>query len=305
MIVERGSVLGQKVVLETNIPDSKLAKRGKVRDIYDLGRYFLIVATDRISAFDVILPNGIPGKGRTLTQISQFWFKMMAEIVPNHLVATEIDKFPPQCRLHRDILEGRSMLVKKADPLPVECVVRGYLSGSAWHEYQESGMVCNIKLPKGLVESSKLDEPIFTPATKAEQGEHDENISFERMEEMIGGELAGKMRVISLSIYQRALELAEKKGIIISDTKFEFGLDNGNLILIDELLTPDSSRFWFKDKYQEGKGQENWDKQYVRDYLLSISWDKKPPAPVLPEEVVAQTAKRYQQVLKVLIGYPN
>lgn len=294
--------LGQKIVLETDLPGLKLAKQGKVRDIYDLGENFLIVSTDRISAFDVVLPNGIPGKGRVLTQISRFWFKLMEKTVPNHLVSTEVDEFPEACQPHREVLEGRSMLVRKAEPLPVECVVRGYLSGSGWQEYQESGTVCGVALPKGLVESSRLDEPLFTPATKAEHGDHDENISFEKAKEAIGSALAEQCRTISLSIYESALNIAEQKGIIVADTKLEFGLCSGTLVLIDELLTPDSSRFWFKDQYEVGKSQESLDKQYVRDYLSSISWNKQPPAPLLPAEVVQQTAERYQAILEILTG---
>ncbi len=302
MQAAKGFMKRQNVVLETDIPELNLAKRGKVRDIYDLGKYLLIVASDRISAFDVILPNGIPGKGKILTAISQFWFGVMEKIVPNHLVTTDFGQFPEECRSHRTVLEGRSMLVRKADPLPVECVVRGYLSGSAWQEYQHNGCIGGMRLPEGLVESAKLEEPVFTPATKAEQGEHDENIAFDAMAEMIGADLAEELRAISVAVYRRAVELAEQKGIIIADTKFEFGLDSSKLMLIDELLTPDSSRFWFKHKYEKGKGQESLDKQYVRDYLLSLSWDKKAPGPVLPEKVVAQTAHRYQQVLEILTG---
>lgn len=289
----------EKVVLETNLEGVKFLRRGKVRDIYEVDDYFLIVATDRVSAFDVVLPTGIPGKGRVLTQISLFWFEQVKDIIDNHLVASKVDQFPESLKKYAEILEGRSMLVKKAKPLPVECIVRGYITGSGWKDYKKTGMVCGIKLPEGLVESQKLPEPIYTPSTKAEQG-HDINISFEETVKILGEELANRVKDISISIYKKASEIAEKKGIIIADTKMEFGIFGDKLILIDELLTPDSSRFWSMKDYAPGKPQDSYDKQIVRDYLLSINWDKKPPAPELPEEIVKKTAERYEEIFKIL-----
>jgi len=289
------------LVIETNLEGVKLLRRGKVRDIYETGEYLLIVATDRVSAFDVVLPDGIPDKGRVLTQISIYWFNQMKDIIENHIVATRVEDYPPVLHRYRDILEGRSMLVKKARPLPVECVVRGYLSGSGWKEYREKGTVCGIRLPEGLVESSRLDEPIFTPSTKAEEG-HDINIRFDEMKEIVGNEIAEQLKDITLSIYKRACEMSEKKGIIIADTKMEFGMYEDRLILIDELLTPDSSRFWSIKDYQPGKGQESFDKQIVRDYLLSIRWNKMPPPPILPDDIVRKTASRYVEILNILTG---
>jgi phosphoribosylaminoimidazole-succinocarboxamide synthase len=290
-----------KVVLKTEFPDMSLVKRGKVRDIYDLGKKLLLIATDRISAFDVVLPNGIPEKGRALTQISIYWFKQMEDIISNHIVATRINDFPKELHKYADIIEGRSMLVKKAEPLPVECVVRGYLSGSSWKGYKENGSVCGIRLPERLVESSRLDEPIFTPSTKAEQG-HDINISFEDMKKIVGADLAEKLMDTSLEIYSKARDLAEEKGIILADTKFEFGTYNGELILIDELLTPDSSRFWSMKDYSLGKGQDSYDKQIVRDYLLTLDWDQTYPGPSLPDEIVEKAATRYKEILKIITG---
>jgi phosphoribosylaminoimidazole-succinocarboxamide synthase len=290
-----------KVVLKTEFPDMSLVKRGKVRDIYDLGKKLLLIATDRISAFDVVLPDGIPEKGRVLTQISIYWFKQMEDIISNHIVATRINDFPKELHKYADIIEGRSMLVKKAEPLPVECVVRGYLSGSSWKGYKENGSVCGIRLPERLVESSRLDEPIFTPSTKAEQG-HDINISFEDMKKIVGADLAEKLMDTSLEIYSKARDLAEEKGIIIADTKFEFGTYNGELILIDELLTPDSSRFWSMKDYSPGKGQDSYDKQIVRDYLLTLDWDQTYPGPLLPDEIVEKAATRYKEILKIITG---
>ncbi|MEX1276804.1 MAG: phosphoribosylaminoimidazolesuccinocarboxamide synthase [Bacteroidota bacterium] len=291
------------VITQTNFPGLTLLNRGKVRDIYDFGDSLLIVATDRISAYDVIMPNGIPYKGKVLTQISGFWFAMMEDIVPNHLISNLTYDFPPACKPYWRALEDRSMLVRKAEPLPVECVVRGYLSGSGWVEYQKSGTICGIKLPPGLVESQKLPEPIFTPATKEEVGTHDENISFDRMVERIGHETAKKVRDLSISIYQRAARFAESKGILLADTKMEFGIDgNGAIMIIDELLTPDSSRFWPKDRYQPGRGQESFDKQFVRDYLNSVAFNRKPPGPTLPEDVVLKTSALYLEALKRLSG---
>ncbi len=277
-----------------------LVRRGKVRDIYDLGEYLLLVASDRISAFDVILPNGIPGKGKILTQISVYWFRQMEDIVPNHLVSIDVKDFPSVCHKYFDILEDRCMLVKKTKPMPVECIVRGYLSGSGWKEYKEKGTVCGINLPKGLLESSRLKEPIFAPSTKAEEG-HDINISFEEVKRLVGDEVAVRLKDISIRVYSRARDIAEKKGIIIADTKFEFGFNN-NLLLIDEILTPDSSRFWSAETYEAGRSQDSYDKQIVRDYLLTLDWDKRPPGPELPNEIVEKTARRYQEIFGILTG---
>lgn len=283
----------EEAVIETKLEALNLIKRGKVRDIYDLGDYLLMIATDRISAFDVVMPNPIPEKGKILTQISLFWFEIMRPILPNHLISANVDDYPEICRPYSEILRGRSMLVKKAEPLPIECIVRGYLSGSGWNDYQVSGSVCGIKLPEGLKESDKLPEPVFTPSTKADSGLHDVNIDFEKTAEKIGKPLAEKVRTISLEIYNKGADLAYKKGIIIADTKFEFGLLNDDLILIDEVLTPDSSRFWPQPSYQPGGAQKSFDKQYLRDYLLSINWDKKPPAPFLPQYVITNTRDKY------------
>jgi phosphoribosylaminoimidazole-succinocarboxamide synthase len=290
-----------KIILTTEFPDVALIRRGKVRDIYDLGEHLLLVATDRLSAFDVVLPDGIPGKGRVLTEISVFWFRQMEDIVRNHIESADVRDFPERLHKYADILEGRSMLVKKARPVPVECIVRGYLSGSGWKEYKEAGFVCGIKLSEGLVESSRLAEPIFTPSTKAEQG-HDVNISFEKAKNIVGAELAGKLRDTSLKIYSKAREIAEKKGIIIADTKFEFGLYNGGFMIIDELLTPDSSRFWSLKDYTPGRSQDSYDKQIVRDYLLTLDWDKTYPGPRLPDEIIEKTAMRYREILNIIMG---
>jgi phosphoribosylaminoimidazole-succinocarboxamide synthase len=290
------------VISTTEFKTLTLKGRGKVRDIYDLGDQLLIVATDRMSAFDVVMPNPIPDKGRILTQLSKFWFDLTKGIVSNHILSTEVKDFPKTCEPYQEILKDRSMLVTKTEVLPVECVVRGYLSGSGWEEYQKTGEVCGIRLPKGLVESTKLDEPIFTPATKAEMGLHDENITFERVEKIIGSDLAQRVKSLSMAVYQKARDFAEQKGILIADTKMEFGMRDGKLILIDELLTPDSSRFWPKDEYQPGGPQKSFDKQYLRDYLLSIRWDKRPPAPQLPEEVVRKTREKYLEAYERLVG---
>jgi len=279
-----------------------LKGRGKVRDIYDLGDRLLIVATDRISAFDVVMPNPIPDKGRILTQLSGFWFNLTKGIVPNHILSIEVKDYPKECQPYQEMLRDRSMLVVKTEVLPVECVVRGYLSGSGWEEYQKTGEVCGIKLPKGLLESSRLEEPIFTPATKAEMGLHDENISFEKVEKTIGRDFAKKMKSLSLAIYKKARDFAEQRGILIADTKMEFGVKAGKLILIDELLTPDSSRFWPRDEYQPGGPQRSFDKQFLRDYLLSIRWNKNPPAPQLPEEIVKKTREKYLEAYEKLVG---
>ena len=290
------------MVLETSLGGLKPPKRGKVRDIYDLGEALLIVATDRISAFDVVLPNAIPEKGRVLTRISQYWFAKTADIVKNHLISTEVGDFPAECRAHAAVLEGRSMLVKKAKPLPVECIVRGYLSGSGLKEYRSTGAVSGIKLPPGLTEASRLPGPIFTPSTKAEAGEHDVNIDFDTVSKLVGKDAAEKIRKYTLDVYTRACEIAEPKGIIIADTKLEFGTYEGEVILIDEVLTPDSSRFWPRDGYRVGVSQKSFDKQFVRDYLLSLSWNQRPPAPMLPDDVVKKTSEKYLEVLAMLTG---
>jgi len=289
------------IILTTDLPELKLSGRGKVRDIYDLGESLLIVTSDRISAFDVIMNEGIPGKGEVLTRISTHWFQVLENIVPHHLITSNVAEFPAPCEKYRDILEGRSMLVKKARPLPVECIVRGYLAGSGWKEYRATGSVCGIPLPPGLAESDRLQEPIFTPSTKAELGDHDENISFNKMVELCGRELAEKVRQVSLDLYTTAREIADTRGIIIADTKFEFGLVDGNLILIDECLTPDSSRFWRKDGYCPGASQPSFDKQFLRDYLETLDWDKKAPAPPLPEQVIKETSGKYLEALERLV----
>jgi phosphoribosylaminoimidazole-succinocarboxamide synthase len=296
--------MSSHVISTTEFKTLKLKGRGKVRDIYDLGDRLLIVATDRISAFDVVMPNPIPDKGRILTQLSRFWFDLTKEIVPNHILSTEVEDYPKECQPYKATLGTRSMLVVKTEVLPVECVVRGYLSGSGWEEYRKTGEVCGIKLPKGLLESSKLGEPIFTPATKAEMGLHDENITFEKVEKTIGKDLAQKVKSLSLAIYKKARDFADQRGILISDTKMEFGVKSEKLFLIDELLTPDSSRFWPKDEYQPGGPQKSFDKQFLRDYLLTIRWNKNPPAPQLPEEIVKKTREKYLEAYERLVGRP-
>lgn len=288
------------VITTTYCPDLKLINRGKVRDIYDLGEHLLIVATDRISAFDVVMDEGIPQKGYVLTKISEFWFNQMTDLIPNHLVSTNIDEFPAITHQYRDQLEGRSMLARKAQPLPIECIVRGYLSGSGWKEYKKLESVCSIPLPGGLQESDKLPQTLFTPSTKADIGEHDENISFDQAAELCGRELAEKVSDISIAIYERARQVADKKGIIIADTKFEFGIYNGELIWIDEALTPDSSRFWPKDLYAPGSAQPSFDKQFLRDYLETLDWGKKAPPPKLPQDIVDKTGEKYLEALKRL-----
>jgi phosphoribosylaminoimidazole-succinocarboxamide synthase len=292
----------EQIILQTKFKDLQLLNRGKVRDLYDMGDALLMIATDRISAFDVILPSGIPGKGKILTQLSAFWFSQLTGIVPHHLISTRVEDFPAACRPYRDVLYGRSMLIKKTKTLPVECVVRGYLSGSGWKDYQKSGAICGIPLPAGLKESDSLGEPIFTPSTKAEIGTHDENINFSTAEKLVGKETAARLKQLTIAIYQKARSIAEEKGIIIADTKFEFGMLNGEIILIDEVLTPDSSRFWPQDSYAPGKAQNSFDKQFVRDYLLSLTWDQKPPAPTLPAEIIQKTSQRYQEAFRRLTG---
>jgi phosphoribosylaminoimidazole-succinocarboxamide synthase len=287
-------------MIEEALPGLRLFNRGKVRDIYDLGDNLLLVATDRISAFDVILPTLIPGKGKILTALSEFWFGIINDIIPNHFVTTRFDQFPAACLPHRDKLEGRSMLVKKSTPAPVECIVRGYLAGSGWKDYQHTGSVCGIRLPEGLMEASRLEQPIFTPSTKAAIGAHDVNITFDDMLMRLGKKRAEAMRDSSVAIYQRASELAEKKGILIADTKFEFGLEPDQVIVIDEVLTPDSSRFWPTDGYRPGKTPDSFDKQFVRDYLLNLPWDMKSPPPELPPEIVKKTQEKYAEALRRL-----
>jgi len=289
-------------VKETDFPSLKLLKKGKVRDIYDLGEHLLMVATDRISAFDVVMPDAIPGKGKILTRISLFWFEHMKSLVENHLVSSSVEAYPQICRPYADILRGRSMLVRKAEPLPVECIVRGYISGSGWESYQQTGTICGIRLPQGLQESEILPEPLFTPSTKAEVGLHDVNISFAEAVEKLGPELAQRVRDLSLAIYRKGAMIAHQRGIIIADTKFEFGRFGNDIILIDEVLTPDSSRFWPKDDYRPGRSQRSFDKQYLRDYLNGLGWGKKPPAPRLPKDVIENTRKKYLEALKILTG---
>ncbi len=290
------------IVMNSDLPGLNLVNRGKVRDIYDLGEHLLIVTSDRISAFDVIMDQGIPFKGEVLTQISIFWFNQMAGLIQNHLVATEVDDFPVETHKYRAQLEGRSMLVKKAKPLPVECIVRGYISGSGWKEYQEKGSICGIELPKNLQESSILPETIFTPSTKADLGAHDENISMAETIELLGQEAAEKISSISRKIYTKAREFADTKGIIIADTKFEFGFFEDELIWIDEALSPDSSRFWPKDSYKPGGPQASFDKQFLRDYLETLDWGKVAPPPQLPEDIIEQTSKKYREALLLLTG---
>ncbi len=290
------------IVTKTDLDDIKLLHRGKVRDIYEVDDMLLIVATDRISAFDVVLPDPVPDKGKILTQISLFWFEKLKDIVPNHIISGEVKEFPDKLKPYSEQLEGRSMLCKKAKPLPIECIVRGYITGSGWKDYQKSGMVCGIKLPENLRESDRLPEPIFTPSTKADVGEHDENISFQDASGSIGKEFAEQARDISLELYKTAAEYALKRGVIIADTKFEMGLTDGKLILIDEVLTPDSSRFWPADSYEPGKSQPSFDKQFVRDYLETLDWDKKAPGPELPQEIIEKTRARYIEAYERLTG---
>ena len=293
--------MANEPILQLDLPGIKKLKSGKVREIFDLGDRLLFVATDRVSAFDVIMPNGIPRKGEVLTQISHFWFAQTESFQPNHLISRANEPLPKNLQPFTDKLAGRSMIVKKAKPLAIECVVRGYLAGSGWKEYRESQTVCGIKLPPGLKESSELPEPIFTPATKAETG-HDENISFAQAKRIVGDDIAGQARAASLRIYNFARDYARQRGIIIADTKFEFGLDHGKLILIDEVLTPDSSRFWPADQYTPGKGQPSFDKQFVRDYLETLDWDKTPPGPKLPDDIVAKTSAKYLEAYERLTG---
>jgi phosphoribosylaminoimidazole-succinocarboxamide synthase len=299
---QTGGNMSKHGLLETHFENLKLINRGKVRDLYDLGEHLLIVATDRVSAFDVVMPNPIPGKGILLTQISKFWFQVMESLTPHHLISTEVKDYPTACRPYEAELKDRSMLVKKTKPLPVECIVRGYLSGSGWKDYQATSQICGIPLPQGLKESDRLDQPIFTPSTKAEMGTHDENVSIKEVEKLIGHALTEYLTRISLAIYDRARLLGEEKGIIIADTKFEFGMLEDQCLLIDEVLTPDSSRFWPKDQYEPGRSQSSFDKQFLRDYLESIHWNKKPPAPELPIEIIEKTKAKYEEALRILTG---
>jgi phosphoribosylaminoimidazole-succinocarboxamide synthase len=289
-------------VLVTDFADLGPRHQGKVRDIYDLGDRLLLVATDRISAFDVVMADPIPDKGRILTQIAAFWFRLLSDIIPHHLISLDVGDFPPGCRPYREALAGRTMLVRKTRPLPVECIVRGYLAGSGWADYRNTGAVCGIPLPPGLRESDRLPAPIFTPSTKAEMGAHDENITLAEAAAAIGPDLAARVREVSLALYRRASAWAEPRGIILADTKFEFGVVNGDLLLIDEVLTPDSSRFWPREDYAPGRAQKSYDKQYLRDYLESLGWNKKPPPPRLPPEVVANTRAKYLEALRNLTG---
>jgi phosphoribosylaminoimidazole-succinocarboxamide synthase len=305
-------VLSTAPLLQTEIDGLTLFRRGKVRDVYELGDDLLIVTTDRISAFDYVLGSGIPDKGKVLTQLSAFWFDQMRDLVPHHLLSLDVDGLDDRVRRHADVLRGRTMLVRRTDPVPIECVARGYLSGSGWKEYQQTGSVCGVTLPAGLRESDRLPEPIFTPATKADSG-HDVNISEEEAGHLVGADLVARLKALTLAIYQRGVRHAESKGIIIADTKFEFGLGpvarsaegalvGGEIILIDEVLTPDSSRFWPMDRYEPGRAQPSFDKQYVRDYLEAIAWSKQPPVPSLPDEVVQQTRAKYIEAFRLLSG---
>ena len=293
--------MANEVLLKTEFKDLKLFRRGKVRDVYDLGDKLLIVSTDRISCFDVVLPCGIPYKGKVLTSISAFWFDFIKDIIAHHLITADVEKYPSELRKYKDDLSGRSMLVLKTKPLPVECVVRGYLSGSGWKEYKQKQSVCGISLPAGLRESDKLPEVIFTPSTKADVG-HDENVNQQYVEGLLGRETAEALKKISIEVYQRARDYALQKGIIIADTKFEFGIYNNQIIIIDEALTPDSSRFWPLEDYQPGQSQPSFDKQFVRDYLETLDWNKIPPAPALPEEIISRTTEKYLDAYRKLTG---
>ena len=289
------------LMTSSNFQQLNLVKKGKVRDIYEIGNYYLIVATDRISAFDVVMNEPIPFKGRVLTQISKFWFDKFSSVIKNHIVSTDVNEYPSECKSYAEDLFQRSMLVVKAKPLAIECIVRGYISGSGWKEYKKSQSVCGITLPSNLKESDKLPEPIFTPSTKADVG-HDENISLQKAEDIVGKEIANKVKEVSINIYEKAHSYAKDRGIIIADTKMEFGIYNDEIIIIDELLTPDSSRFWPLEKYSPGKGQESFDKQFLRDYLLSLSWNQSPPPPPLPKNIIDTTSEKYLESYKLLTG---
>jgi phosphoribosylaminoimidazole-succinocarboxamide synthase len=290
------------VVLTTDFHELKLVNRGKVRDIYDMGDSLLMVSTDRLSAFDVVMNEGIPEKGRVLTRMTEFWLSHLSDIVPNHLITCDVNEYPAACRPYSDVLSGRSMLVKKAAPIMAECIVRGYITGSGWSDYKKSGSVCGIALPEGLRESDAFPEPLFTPSTKADVGDHDENISFERMCTIVGADVGERIRDLTIAVYTRARDIAEQRGIIIADTKFEFGMHDGQIILIDEVLTPDSSRFWPRDDYAPGRGQKSYDKQFVRDYLNTLDWNKKPPAPTLPADIIEKTSAKYIEAYERLTG---
>lgn len=294
--------MSESPLIKTEFTDLNLVHRGKVRDLYEVDEKLLMVATDRISAFDVVMDNPVPNKGKVLTSLSLFWFDFLGDILPNHLITADVEKYPAACAPYADTLRGRSMLVKKARPLPVECIVRGYLSGSFWKDYQKDTTVCGFPLPSGMVESDKFAKPLFTPSTKADLGDHDENISITRMEELVGTDETARIADISIQLYQKAADYALSKGIIIADTKFELGWYQGELILIDEVLTPDSSRFWPLDHYMPGKGQPSFDKQFLRDYLASLDWDKKPPPPALPDEILQKTGARYAEAVERIIG---
>jgi len=294
--------MGTKVILDTNFSKLKLFAKGKVRDIYEVGDNLLLVSTDRISAFDVIMVQGIPYKGMVLTKISEFWFNYTKDVIPNHFITTNVDEYPSECKDYVDDLRGRSMLVKKAKVVPIECIVRGYITGSGWKDYLATGEISGIKLAGGLQESEKFPNPIFTPSTKAEIGEHDENISAEQAMKITDENTFKILEEKTLKIYKKASEFALEKGIIVADTKMEFGFYNNDIILVDELLTPDSSRFWSVDKYEKGRGQESYDKQFVRDYLLSINFNKQPPPPELPDEIIKKTSEKYLDIYKKLTG---
>ncbi|MDP2302059.1 MAG: phosphoribosylaminoimidazolesuccinocarboxamide synthase [Ignavibacteria bacterium] len=293
--------MNQQVLIQSNFEELQLVKRGKVRDVYEVDDFYLIVSSDRLSAFDVIMNQGIPEKGKVLNTISNFWFGKTKDIIKNHIVTTDVNEYPEICKKYAEQLQDRSMLVKKTKVVPIECIVRGYLSGTGWNDYVKTGTLCGYQLPFGLVESESLPEPNFTPSTKAEIGDHDENISIQQAKEIAGEEIIKQMETAALSIFKRCSEYALNKGIIIADTKMEFGInEDGDLILIDELLTPDSSRFWPLDKYEKGRGQFSYDKQYVRDYLISINFNKQPPPPDLPDEIILKTSEKYKEVVKIL-----
>jgi len=291
-----------EVILQTNFPKLKLYARGKVRDIYEVGNYLLLVSTDRISAFDVIMNQGIPFKGMVLTKISEFWFNLTKDIIPNHFITTDVNKYPAECKEYSEVLKNRSMLIKKAKVVPIECIVRGYITGSGWKDYKRTGEISGIKLAEGLQESEKFPEPLFTPSTKAEIGEHDENISAKQALQIVDKETFEAVKNATINIYKKASDYAITKGIIIADTKFEFGKINGEVILVDEVLTPDSSRFWPLDKYEKGRGQESYDKQFVRDYLISINFNMQPPPPPLPDDIIRKTSEKYLDIYKKITG---
>jgi phosphoribosylaminoimidazole-succinocarboxamide synthase len=291
-----------EVILKTNFSNLKLYAKGKVRDIYEVGDYLLLVSTDRISAFDVIMNQGIPYKGMVLTKISEFWFNFTKDVIPNHFITTDVNKYPVECKEYSYVLKNRSMLIKKAKIIPIECIVRGYITGSGWKDYKKTGEISGIKLPTGLQESEKFPEPIFTPSTKAEIGEHDENISAEQAMQIVDKATFNAVKDATINIYKKGSEYALTKGIILADTKFEFGNVNDEIILVDEVLTPDSSRFWPLDKYEKGRGQESYDKQFLRDYLISINFNMQPPPPPLPEDIIRKTSKKYLEIYKKLTG---